>query len=146
MRPRDLWPAWRGLLVWLVVFPPAGAITLDVTSQRESAVPFLGGIGRRLSVPANSKISLLESLKDAASTTVYAMMTYYHGNETGQIPGAFPTKWWEGSALFMALLQYWYYTGDSTYNNELSAGLEWQSGSQGNYMPSNYSAYLVSVW
>lgn len=95
-------------------------------------------------VPANPEFSLSESLKDAASTTVYAMMTYYHGNETGQIPGAFPTKWWEGSALFMALLQYWYYTGDSTYNNELSVGLEWQSGSQGNYMPSNYSAYLVS--
>lgn len=143
MRLRDLWSTWRGLLVWLVVFPPAGAITLDVTNERESAVPFLRG-NNCLGVPANSEFALSESLKDAASTTVYAMMTYYHGNETGQIPGAFPTKWWEGSALFMALLQYWSYTGDTTYNNELSVGLEWQSGSQGNYMPSNYSAYLVS--
>ncbi|KAJ5151571.1 Mannan endo-1-6-alpha-mannosidase DCW1, partial [Penicillium capsulatum] len=82
------------------------------------------------------------SIQDAASTAVYAMMTYYHGNETGQIPGAFPTKWWEGSALFLALLQYWHFTGDTTYNDELRQGLEWQSGTNGDYMPSNYSSYL----
>lgn len=71
------------------------------------------------------------------------MMTYYHGNETGHIPGAFASKWWEGSALFLALLQYWFYTGDTTYNEELSVGLQWQSGTDGDYMPSNYSSYLV---
>lgn len=69
-------------------------------------------------------------------------MTYYHGNETGQIPGAFPTKWWEGSALMMALTQYWFYTGDTTYNDELSLGLQWQGGANGDYMPKNYSSYL----
>lgn len=84
-----------------------------------------------------------ESIKDAASTAVYAMMTYYKGNETGQIPGAFSTKWWEGSTLFLALLQYWHFTGDTTYNDELRVGLEWQSGTNGDYMPSNYSIYLV---
>lgn len=71
------------------------------------------------------------------------MMTYYHGNETGHIPGAFASKWWEGSALFLALLQYWFYTGDTTYNEELRVGLQWQSGTDGDYMPSNYSSYLV---
>lgn len=71
------------------------------------------------------------------------MMTYYKGNETGQIPGAFPTKWWEGSALLLVLIQYWHFTGDSTYNDELRVGLEWQSGDDGDYMPSNYSQFLV---
>jgi hypothetical protein len=71
-------------------------------------------------------------------------MSYYHGNESGQIPGAFPTKWWEGSALFMAMLQYQYFTGDQTYNSEVSLGLQWQAG-DGDYMPSNYSSYLVST-
>lgn len=70
-------------------------------------------------------------------------MKYYYGNETGQIPGAFPDKWWEGSALFMVLLQYWHWTGDTTYNEELSIGMEHQSGDNGDYMPSNYSSYLV---
>lgn len=73
------------------------------------------------------------------------MMTYYHGNESGQIPGAFPDKWWEGAALFLALLNYWHFTGDATYNNELSVGMEWQSGDDGDYMPSNFSSYLVRL-
>lgn len=73
------------------------------------------------------------------------MMKYYYGNETGQIPGAFPDKWWEGSALFLALLGYWHFTGDTTYNEELSIGLQWQSGDDGDYMPSNYSSYLVRM-
>ncbi len=90
-------------------------------------------------------LAITESVKDAASDTVYGMMTYYHGNETGQIPGAFPEKWWEESALFLALIQYWYFTGDTTYNGELSVGLQWQSGKDGDYMPSNYSAYLVRI-
>jgi mannan endo-1,6-alpha-mannosidase len=72
------------------------------------------------------------------------MMTWYYGNETGQIPGAFPDKWWEGATLFLTLLQYWHFTGDTTYNSELSIGLQWQSGDSGDYMPSNYSSYLVS--
>ncbi|KAJ5145534.1 Six-hairpin glycosidase [Penicillium bovifimosum] len=83
-----------------------------------------------------------QSIKDAASTTTYGMMKWYAGNETGQIPGSFPEKWWEGSALFLALLQYWHFTGDDTYNPQLSQGLEWQSGDKGDYMPSNYSSYL----
>ena len=70
-------------------------------------------------------------------------MTWYHGNETGQIPGAFPSKWWEGSALFTSLLLYWYYTGDSTYNDEVRQGMQWQAGDC-DYMPANYSSYLVS--
>lgn len=71
-------------------------------------------------------------------------MVWYHGNETGQIPGAFPEKWWEGSALFYALLNYWHFTRDETYNDELSVGLQWQSGTNGDYLPSNYSHFLVS--
>ncbi|KAF7180032.1 hypothetical protein CNMCM7691_009085 [Aspergillus felis] len=82
-----------------------------------------------------------QSIKNAASTAAYGAMSYYHGNESGQIPGAFPTKWWEGSALFMAMLQYQYFTGDQTYNSEVSLGMQWQAGA-GDYMPSNYSSYL----
>lgn len=45
--------------------------------------------------------------------------------------------------MFMTLLQYWHFTGDDTYNDELSVGLQWQSGDAGDYMPANYSSYLV---
>lgn len=69
-------------------------------------------------------------------------MTHYHGNETGQIPGKLPDTWWEGGAMFMTLIQYWYFTGDTTYNDEVSVGMQWQSGN-GDYMPTNWSTYLV---
>lgn len=73
------------------------------------------------------------------------MMTWYHGNETGQIPGAFPEKWWEGAALFLALLNYWHFTGDDTYNDQLSQGLEFQGGPNADYWTSNYSSFLVGI-
>lgn len=72
------------------------------------------------------------------------MMTYYSGNETGGNPGAFPDKWWEGSALMLGLLNYWHFTGDDYYNEELGAGLVHQGGEDENYLPSNYSHFLVS--
>lgn len=71
-------------------------------------------------------------------------MLWYNGNETGHIPGAFPMKWWEGAALFLATLNYWHFTGDTTYNAVTSQGMQWQAGANGDYMPANYSAYLVS--
>lgn len=84
-----------------------------------------------------------ESVKNAASTAAYGMMSHYQGNETGQIPGKLPNTWWEGGAMFMTLIQYWYFTGDSTYNDEVNVGMQWQAGND-DYMPKNWSTYLVS--
>ncbi|KAJ5691762.1 Mannan endo-1-6-alpha-mannosidase DCW1 [Penicillium macrosclerotiorum] len=115
MHSPGVWRWIRGLFLALLLSNPVATIDLDISDE--------------------------QSLKDAASTTAYGMMTYYKGNETGHIPGAFASKWWEGAALFLALLQYWHFTGDTTYNDELRVGLEWQAG-DGDYMPSNYSSYL----
>lgn len=43
--------------------------------------------------------------------------------------------------MFMTLIQYWWFTGDSQYNSLIQAGMYWQAG-PGNYMPTNYSQYL----
>ncbi|KKK15427.1 hypothetical protein AOCH_001148 [Aspergillus ochraceoroseus] len=82
-----------------------------------------------------------ESIKQAASLSAYGSMTWYTGNDTGGIPGAFPDKWWEGAALFTSLLLYWHYTGDDTYNPQVKQGMQWQAG-DGDYMPSNYSSWI----
>ncbi|KAL4922943.1 glycoside hydrolase family 76 protein [Aspergillus undulatus] len=82
-----------------------------------------------------------QSIKDAASATAYGSLLWYSGNETGQIPGAFPEKWWEGAALFQSLILYWYYTGDDQYNDLVTQGMQWQAG-DGDYLPANYSSYL----
>lgn len=44
--------------------------------------------------------------------------------------------------MFMTLIQYWYFTGDTTYNNEVDVGMQWQAGN-GDFMTKNWSTYLV---
>lgn len=68
-------------------------------------------------------------------------MSYYTGNETGHIPGAIPNKWYEGSVLFLCAMYYWHFTGDTTYNDEVRIGLEFQAGN-GDYLPANFSQYM----
>ncbi|KAB8273807.1 glycoside hydrolase [Aspergillus minisclerotigenes] len=84
----------------------------------------------------------IESLKDAASTTARGMLKYYHGNEPGQTPGTLDGTWWEAGAMFMTLVQYWRVSGDSSYNDLTTQGLQWQSGDDYDYLPANSSAYL----
>ncbi|KAE8312713.1 glycosyl hydrolase family 76-domain-containing protein [Aspergillus transmontanensis] len=82
-----------------------------------------------------------DSIKDAAATAAYGMMTYYHGNESGQIPGKLPGTWWTGGEVFMALVQYWYWTGDTSYNDVTKQALIWQKG-HNDYLPDNYTQDL----
>lgn len=76
-------------------------------------------------------------------------MQYYHGNESGETPGILPGPppagdyyWWNGAALWSSLIEYWYYTGDSTYNDVTMQGLLFQTGENNDYMPFNYTATL----
>ncbi|KAI5245322.1 mannan endo-1,6-alpha-mannosidase [Aureobasidium subglaciale] len=80
-----------------------------------------------------------ESIKSAASTVAYGMMKYYHGNETGQTVGLLPWPyyWWHAGAVFGAMVDYWYYTGDTSYNAVTSQALVFQAGPDADYMPEN---------
>ncbi|KAI0521634.1 glycoside hydrolase family 76 protein [Xylaria bambusicola] len=66
-------------------------------------------------------------------------MSMYNGNQPGQIPGLLPQPyyWWEGGALMGALIDYWYYTGDTTYNDITQQGLLHQVGPYNDFMPPN---------
>lgn len=77
-----------------------------------------------------------DGIKSAASTVAYGMVVYYQGNETGMIPGELgdPYYWWEAGAMFNSLINYWYYTGDTTYNQIVKQGLQFQIGPDDNYM------------
>jgi mannan endo-1,6-alpha-mannosidase len=39
--------------------------------------------------------------------------------------------------MFGSLMDYWYYTGDSTYNDEVMAGMLHQVGANDDYLPLN---------
>ncbi|VVT58114.1 uncharacterized protein SAPINGB_P006044 [Magnusiomyces paraingens] len=67
------------------------------------------------------------------------LMDYYTGNDTGQSPGMFsnPYYWWEAGAAWNSMLDYWFYTGNDTWNDVLKTSLLYQIGDDWNYMPSN---------
>ncbi|PQE33159.1 glycosyl hydrolase family 76 protein [Rutstroemia sp. NJR-2017a WRK4] len=99
-------------------------------------LPLLGLVGvNALSVDPTSS----DSLKSAARTVAAGLVSYYHGNESGQVPGLLPPPyfWWEGGGMFMTLIDYWRYTGDTTYNSIISQALLFQAGDEADYMPVN---------
>lgn len=78
-------------------------------------------------------------------------MTYYTGNESGQIPGLLPGNgntcptcyyWWEAGAMFGALIDYWYFTGDTTYNDVTTQALLFQVGNHNDFEPLNETLSL----
>lgn len=68
------------------------------------------------------------------------MMSIYKGNETGGTPGLLPFPgyyWWEAGGMFGCLIDYWFYTNDSTYNPQVMEALLFQTGPNLDYMPPN---------
>ncbi|KAI0602754.1 glycosyl hydrolase family 76-domain-containing protein [Biscogniauxia sp. FL1348] len=84
-------------------------------------------------------VSSTDSIKSVSKDIAQDLMTFYTGNQPGGIPGLLPDPyyWWEGGALMGALIDYWYYTGDSTYNDITQQGLLHQVGPYNDYMPPN---------
>lgn len=84
-------------------------------------------------------INDVSSIKSAASTIAYGLMKYYTGNNTGDVPGNLPSPyyWWEAGAMFGEMVEYWYYTGDATYNTEVKQAILHQIGPDNDFMPPN---------
>lgn len=86
------------------------------------------------------------SIQSAARTAADGMMEWYSGNVTGpyNVPGLLPGPyyWWEAGAMFGAMIDYWYYTGDSTYNEVVTQAMQFQVGDGDDYQPSNQSKAL----
>ncbi|KAJ6443676.1 peptidase S15 [Purpureocillium lavendulum] len=89
------------------------------------------------------------AIKSSASILASDMMQYYKGNLPGQTPGILPGPpptgdyyWWEAGAMWGTLIDYWAYTGDSTYNHEVMAALQFQVGQDDDYQPRNVTASL----
>jgi hypothetical protein len=82
-----------------------------------------------------------DSAKAAAKIMAKDMMSFYKGNEPGQIPGTLlkPYYWWQAGAMWGELVEYWAMTGDTQYNSLVSNSLLFQVGDDRNYMPANAS-------
>ena len=44
--------------------------------------------------------------------------------------------------MWGSLIDYWYFTGDTSYNDVIEAGIEWQTGVNDDMMPTNWSASM----
>ncbi|KAL2145560.1 hypothetical protein VTI28DRAFT_6798 [Corynascus sepedonium] len=100
---------------------------------------------------ANAAYSIAtpDDIKKTAADVAWDMMQYYTGNLTGQTPGILPGPppagdyyWWEAGAMWGTLMDYWKWTGDSTYNDEVTQAMLWQVGPDRDYKPPNYTASL----
>ena len=82
---------------------------------------------------------MVDSIKAAAKIAAEGMVQYYTGYRPGDIPGNLPEPyfWWEAGAMFGALVDYWYFTGDDTYNEITTQALLAQVGPNDDYMPPN---------
>ena len=79
-----------------------------------------------------------DSIRSAASTIAYGLVKYYTGNVTNtpetiaMLPP--PHYWWQSGAMWGLLVDYFHFTGDSTYNAITSQALESQMGPDFDYM------------
>ncbi len=66
-------------------------------------------------------------------------MQYYTGMNPGDVPGNLPAPyyWWEAGAMFGAMIDYWYFTGDDTWNAVTTQAMLHQVGPDNDYMPPN---------
>lgn len=90
-----------------------------------------------------------DDIKSTAASLAYDTMSYYKGNTSGQTPGILPGPppagdyyWWEAGALWGAMIDYWHFTGDSTYNDVVTEAMLFQVGPNRDYMPPNVTASL----
>ncbi|KAI9051762.1 hypothetical protein LZ554_004030 [Drepanopeziza brunnea f. sp. 'monogermtubi'] len=98
------------------------------------------GADAAITLDLNSRQSII----DAAGTVAYDLMTYYTGNRTGDTPGNLPDPyyWWEAGAMFGTMINYWYYTGDESYNPTTKQALLHQIGDNEDFMPLNQTRTL----
>ncbi|KAF5859218.1 hydrolase 76 protein [Aspergillus alliaceus] len=80
-----------------------------------------------------------ESVKRASHAVAKNMLAHYTGMNPGDVPGNLPDPyyWWEAGAMFSTLIDYWFYTGDDTWNDITMQAVLWQAGDDGTFMPTN---------
>ena len=87
-------------------------------------------------------LTAADQVKAAAKTVASQLVSLYATNGTNGgyqvvsgIPGLLtypPYYWWEAGAMFQQLIDYWYYTNDSSYNTLIKEGILHQIGESQN--------------
>ncbi|KAK2806785.1 hypothetical protein FQN50_005647 [Emmonsiellopsis sp. PD_5] len=109
--------------------------------QLWAALASVIALGNQAAADLDLDLKSPDSIKSAAAAAARGVMKYYNGNEPGQAPGLLnePYYWGQGAILFNALVDYWHYTEDSTYNKVVKQALLHQVGQNYDFMPANQS-------
>lgn len=81
-----------------------------------------------------------QSVIGAAKTIADDLISYYVGNSTAAVASVLPYPpyfWWETGAMWGVMLDYWYATGDDTYNAQASVSIQAQVGEHQDFMPAD---------
>lgn len=115
------------------------------------AMASMRGVAAQANGPGFYKISTKEEIKQSAKDLAWHVMTLYPGNKTGNEVGIFPGPpsegkgpyyWWQAGAVWGAMIDYWHYTGDSTYNSLVTDGIIHQIGEDQDFEPKRHRASL----
>lgn len=113
-------------------FSPAGA----VAALALSAPSFFPTPAAAIQLdPTNA-----DNVRDAAKNVATVLWSMYANSENkvlSGIPGLLtypPYYWWQAGAMFGQLIDYWYYTNDTTWNDMIREGVVHQMGEQKNYV------------
>ncbi|KIH86846.1 mannan endo-1,6-alpha-mannosidase [Sporothrix brasiliensis 5110] len=119
------------------------------STAAQAVVAGLLATGTVVEAASQFSISSSDAIKKTASTIAHDLVSYYHGNESGQTPGILPGPppagdyyWWEAGAMWGTLIDYWHLTGDDTYNELVTEAMLFQTGPHEDYMPPNVTASL----
>ncbi|PGH10556.1 hypothetical protein AJ80_07503 [Polytolypa hystricis UAMH7299] len=115
-----------------------------VTNRSWTTLLVSGLLGAQVAQAIDLDLGSTASIKAAAKEIAHGMVKYYTGNNTGDVPGNLPDPyyWWEAGAMFSSLIDYWFYTGDSQYNEITMQAMLHQVGDDQNFMPMNQSRTL----
>jgi len=84
------------------------------------------------------------SIKDATKVVAAGLREWYTGDKPGDVPGNLPDPyyWWLCGAMMNSFIDYWYYTGDDTYNKIVQQAMVHQIGIPRAFMPENQTKTL----
>ncbi|KAL5601094.1 hypothetical protein BROUX41_005922 [Berkeleyomyces rouxiae] len=96
-------------------------------------------------LPPNSLIvDNVENVKGVARTLAQGVMSYYQPNNSAILIGDLPDPyyWWEAGAMWGAMIDYYYYTNDSTYNDLAIEALlaPVNTGTNFDFMPAEHAS------
>ncbi|KAH0433231.1 glycosyl hydrolase family 76 [Colletotrichum camelliae] len=96
--------------------------------------------------PNTLDLNNTDSIKAVAGSLAHGAMSYYNGNVSsdakmvGDLPE--PYYWWQAGALWGAMLDYYHYTGDPSYNDVIAQALtaKVNTGPNFDFMPPEHAS------